>query len=601
MQKDIKVTMRNITYTSCLFIAALMLWSGCAKIYTAMGDKNLEQLQYTKAVKNYEKALVKKPNENTQKKVANTYRLLNDNKKSMEAYSKVVAQSNVEPMDKIYYAQSLMANRKYEDAAASIKEYLKNNPGNKMIEGMLNACQNTGEFMKDTTKYAVTPAKIGTVTEFFAPVKYKDGIVISANVQGTRKDKTPQDGKSYNKLYFLKKDNAGVYSAPEKLKGHINKSNLHVAAATYSPAGNEVYYTANNTDGMSKSDMLESIIGLKIAKDTIENGEYKKGIDFQFNSKEYSTGHPALTKDGKTMYFISDMPGGLGGTDIYETKMVNGQWTQPVNCGDKVNTMGNEMFPFVDSLGTLYYSSNGHSGMGGLDIFKNRKEGMSWKAVENLNYPVNSSADDFGFMIYADNKNGYLSSNRSGSDKIYEFIMQSAKVQIKGLISDKDGKPLAGVKIEIFDKSRNVTDSIFSGADGTYTYMLAPDTDFEITLSKDGFFSQSDDITTVNIPGPIVKDFKMEKLTNEPVVLDGPDLNGVRPIFYDFNKWEIRKDAHENLDKLVKKLKDNPDIVIELGSHTDCRGTADYNQNLSFKRAKSAKSYLVKKVSMQVG
>ena len=587
---------KNIT-TSCLVLLSLFILSGCSKIYIALGDKNMEQLQYVKAAKNYEKAVSKKSNNVAQKKLANTYRLMNDTKKGVDAYAKVVNQPNAEPIDRFYYAQMLMANKKHSEAANVLREYLKSNPGDKLAENMLKSCESPEIFMKDTTKYTVTKAKIGNVTEFYGPVQYKDGLVISASVDGKGKDKVPQTGKSYYKLYFTKKDKTGAYTSPEKLNGNINKNKLHTASATYSKDGSVVYYTASNTDGLTKAEMLENLIGLKINKDTIANGTYLKGSEFPYNSKSYSVGHPALTPDSKTMYFISDMPGGLGGTDIYQTKWESGRWAQPTNLGDKINSAGNEMYPYVDSLGNLYFSSNGHKGLGGLDIFKATKNGTAWTQIENLNYPINSSNDDFGYMVYADNKTGFLSSNREGTDKIYEFILQASKVNIGGKVLSKiDGKPIAGAKIEITDKARNTTDTIFTAEDGTYSFQLAPNTDFDITVSKEGFFSQSEDVSTVNQVGDIVKDFSLDELVKDkPVVIDEADDKGVRPIFYDFDKSEIRPDAFEPLNKLAKRLKDNPKITIELSSHTDCRGTDTYNQDLSFRRAKSAKKYLESK------
>jgi outer membrane protein OmpA-like peptidoglycan-associated protein len=358
-----------------------------------------------------------------------------------------------------------------------------------------------------------------------------------------------------------------------------------------------VYYTSSNTDGLSKSELLENVITLKINKDSISNGTYVKGSEFPFNSKSYSVGHPALTRDGKTMYFVSDMPGGLGGTDIYETKWENGNWTQLKNMGDKINTVGNEMYPFVDSLGNLYFSSNGRKSLGGLDIFKASRNGNQWATVDNLNYPINSNRDDFGFMIYPDQKTGYLSSNREGTDKIYEFILQASKVNISGKITSKvNGAPVGGAKIEITDKARNITDTIYAAEDGSYAFALPPNTDFDITVSKDGFFSQSEEVSTVNQEGDLTKDFILEELVKDkPIVIDEANDKGIRPIFYDYDKYEIRTDAFEPLTKLAKRLKDNPKITIELSSHTDCRGTDTYNQDLSFRRAKSAKNYLVSK------
>lgn len=582
----------------CLIALSILILGGCAKIYTAQGDKNFEQLVYPKAAKNYEKALAKKANDVTQKKLANTYRLMNDTKKGLDAYTKVVSQNNAEATDFLYLAQMQMANKKYADASVTLQGYLKNNATDKTAQNMLYAAEHPDEFMKDTTKWGVSKAKIGNVSEFYGPVKYKNGIVFTANLDGKGKDKVSQTGKSYYKLYYTAKDKSGSYSTPEKLTGNINVNKLHAASASYSNGGGAVFYTTSNTDGMKKSELTEKLIGLKISRDTIINGTYTKTDDLPFNSKEYSTGHPAMDANGKNLYFVSDMPGGLGGTDIYETHLENGVWSKPENLGDKINTSGNELYPFMDSLGNFYFSSNGRVGMGGLDVYQTKKDGKSWKESTNLNYPLNTSKDDFGMMMNADGKIGYISSNREGTDKIYEFILQAAKVSLAGkVVSKTDGTPLAGAKIEIRDKARNTTDTIYTAADGTYSYMLAPNTDFDVSVSKDGYFSQSEDVTTVNVSAPINKDFSLEVLKEGvPVVIDEPNsTSGVRPIFYDFDKSEIRPDAFESLDKLVKKLKANPKVTIELSSHTDCKGTSNYNQDLSFKRAKSAKIYLESK------
>ena len=404
------------------------------------------------------------------------------------------------------------------------------------------------------------------------------------------------------------------------------------------------------------------------------------------NNDEYSVCHPSLSKDAKTLYFASDKPGGYGGLDLYEcTREIGGPWSTPVNLGPKINTSGEEGFPFIADDGTLYFASDGHGGLGGLDIYsttqvKTGNKLSSWTDPENLGAPVNTSSDDFGYIIYKDNKTGYLCSNRPGGmgdDDIYSFIKKG--ITLNGIVydantglpiadaeviqkedgvekgktkSDKDGnftfpgipgkkytfnathpgylpaeivydakeKPelikipmeaeggislevtvidkktrdlLEGAKVILTNLSTNKNETCAAAKDGKCTFTLEPNTSYRIEASKETgepdtkYLSVTATQSTIGkkAPATLYSVLELEKVKKGVAIK-------IENIYYDLDKWFIRPDAAKELDKLVKVLKDNPTLEIELSSHTDCRATAKYNQQLSSKRAEAAVNYI---------
>jgi peptidoglycan-associated lipoprotein len=587
------------TYT-LLMIVAMALLSSCSKYYVNQGDRYYESLAYYRAASSYEKALAKskKPNEKVLLNLAECYRANNDYKKAEDTYSKIVSGGNTDGKVLLNYAKVLMNNGKYDEALIQFKNYSKQFPTDNAVSEIIRSIEERETFMQDPEQWDVKQLPINAFEEFHSPAKYKDGYVFTATSSIKGKNMNPATGKAYYDLYYFKLDKNGIWSNPEQLKGSIS-GKLHDGMAAFAPGGNEVYYTTTNDEGLKGEARFEQIIGLKIQKDTLVNGKWQKAkMEFPYNSKEYSTGHPFLTADGKTMYFVSDMPGGKGGSDIYVTRWKNGAWSQPENLGGGINTAENELFPSADSLGNLYFSSFGHRTLGGLDVFYSENRNGTFQKAENLNYPLNSSKDDFAFLINNDGKTGFVSSNRSGSDKTYEFTRNIARIKIMGVITNKgDGKPLEGVKIHIKNLTNNEVDSVFTDAEGKYEYMLPGNSDYVFTLTKEGFFTQTEEITSKNQPPTIVRNFELQELViDKPVVIDTQDdPNKPRPIFFDFDKSNIRPDAVEPLNKLAKLLKDNPKVTIELSSHTDSRGSDGYNQALSNRRANATKKYLVDK------
>jgi peptidoglycan-associated lipoprotein len=585
--------------TRTIFLASIFLLSlsGCTRFYISQGNKNFEAQGYYKASQFYEKAVAKKQDPKALTNLAICYRSMNEYKKAEDTYAKVVALPGAAPEHTLAYAKVLINNGKIEMAAEQLKNYLKVKPTDSSAEMLLRSLNERGSFMRDTTMWSLTQVKIGNIQEFFSPVKYKDGYIFSATGEAVKSETNPSTGKGFYDLYFVKQEASGAFGTPAKLEGHVN-GKLHDGMAAVAPGGNEIYYTTTNDEELKGDERYEKVIGLKIQKDRMKDGKWEKADEFPYNSQDYSTGHPSLSYDGKTMYFISDKPGGTGGTDIYLTKLVNGAWSAPENLGAVINTPENEMFPYVDSLGNLYFSSFGHKTMGGLDVFVCKNEMGKLSAPVNLNYPLNSSKDDFSFSVNNNGTTGYVSSNRSGADKIYSFVKNPAKIEVSGaVISKVDGKPLANVKIDISEKSGGSTVTVYTDESGNYKAVLGSEKEYEFSISKDGYFAQTAPVSTKGKKESFKQDFVLDELViDKPVVIDqSEDPNKPRPIFFDFDKWEIRPDAHENLNKLVKLLKDNPKVNIELSSHTDCRGTSPYNQKLSERRAKSTAKYLTER------
>ena len=288
------------------------------------------------------------------------------------------------------------------------------------------------------------------------------------------------------------------------------------------------------------------------------------------------------------------MPGGEGKTDIYSSTFDGTSWSKPENLGSEINTAGSEMFPFMSSDGTFYFSSDAHNNMGGLDVFATSydKKTKKWLQVENLNYPLNSSHDDFGFVINNETKTGYVSSNRHSDDKMYEFKKNDPTFNVMGTVTIKGkGAPFEDVTITLIDETGDATmakRTVQTDKYGKYKIKLNPESDFIVYGSKENYFTQSIDLSTKGkkYSEDFMADFSLDQIILEkPIVLEN--------IYYDLDKWQIRPDAEKELDKLVRLLQDNPTINIEMGSHTDSRAGDQYNLILSDKRANAAVEYLV--------
>ena len=585
--------MKNNTYLFTL-LAVTVLLSSCAQYYTKQGDEQYNAFGYKKATKYYEKAVSRKKNTQTLEKLADCYFKINDYKNAEKYFKEAVADEKFSINSKVNYAKTLMSLGKYDEAKVLLNSVLSEQPDNAIAKALLASCGLVPQFVKDSNRYTISNIDFKGFESYFSPVFYKDGLVfVGEGTETARKKVYAGTMRGYEHLYFSKKDAAGKLSEPVLLNGIVNK-HYHSASAALGNNGTDIYFSSISSDKIKMSEKYSRTYNMAIHHDTIVDNEWVKAKDFPYNNMDYSTSHPALSADGKTMYFVSDMSGGLGGSDLYVTNLVNGSWSEPKNLGSTVNTVGNETFPVVGPDSKLYFSSNGHKGLGGLDIFVSDNKSGSYSTPMNLNYPLNSKADDFSVLWNPDMKTGYVSSNRNKADRIYNFIVNPYIVNALGTVTSKEaGKPLAGTTIIFKNLTTSAIDSVVTDSDGKYTFELLSDCDYSIEARKAGYFSVvKDGLTSKNVTQnmDITNDFVLQEL-----VIDKPVTFENSKIFYDLDKWIIRADAKLELDKLVKLMIDNPKVIIELSAHTDSRADDKYNQRLSDKRAKAAVEYLVKK------
>lgn len=571
-----------------LFWIILVSLTGCLNQTLKKANKEYSNLRYHDAITHYEKVLKKKDITEAKVNLAHSYRSVNNYAAAEKAYASVIETPGIAPVNYFYYARVLMNNNKHNEAKIWLKKYLEYQKGDIVASMLLASCNSIADRYRDTTLYDVKLFEVPNFTNSFSVVEYQNGIVFTGDKQVySGKKENPWTGNSYLDLYEMQKDEDGNWLSPVVLKGDVNGP-FHEGPATFNKEGDVVYFTRSNYFRKKMVENENHENNLKIFKASKINGEWKKLEEMPFNSDDYSCGHPTLDPDGKTLYFVSDMPGSTGGTDIYSSTFDGTSWSAPKNLGKPVNTPGNEMFPYVHPDGTLYFSSDAHNSMGGLDVFVTYFMDGRWMQPENLNYPLNTSKDDFGFSLSTDNVHGFVSSSRTDKDDIYEFTKKAPTFRLFGTARKKGTQiPVEGVTVALSDDSgKEIT--MVSGKDGKFQVKLESEKQYFLSCTKMGCFSATDKISTrgKKYSEDFYADFEVEEIIiDKPIVLEN--------IYYDFDKWNIREDAARELDRLAKILKDNPDIYIEMGSHTDSRGKDMYNIVLSQKRAKAAVDFLI--------
>ena len=443
----------------------------------------------------------------------------------------------------------------------------------------------------------------------FSPIFYKeDQVVFSSSRDSsflvTRKYKW--NNQPYLDLYIGDRDSLERdVEKIKKLSPSIN-TKFHEASASFTPDGNTVYFTRNNYKKKLRRDE-DGVNHLTLFKSVKENGKWSKPKELPFNSKSYSTGHPAISPDGKKLYFVSDMPGGLGGTDIYVVDIYeNGEYSKPKNLGKAVNSSRKEMFPFVTG-NALYFSSNRSEGYGGLDVYQSNYRYGEFDIAVNLGEPINSRRDDFSFIIDEVKKSGYFASNRpggKGSDDIYSFTNMVQPAPVAGIISGKvidleTGEVLVGAEISLVNDQNQVIRKEVSDLEGVFRFEdLDRYSSFTIQTSKASYKDASQEANwTIKSDVNLAIEVQLEK---EPyveadflVMEKGRTRLKDDRILFDFDSYHINKKAANVLDKMAETFQENPGLVVRIDAHTDSRGSNEYNQWLSEKRAQSTRDYLL--------
>jgi outer membrane protein OmpA-like peptidoglycan-associated protein/tetratricopeptide (TPR) repeat protein len=574
-----------------LFFAAASVMSGCLSIRLRTANENYQQFAYAEAIKDYEWVLQKRKVDEAVIPLAESYRLTGNPVKAEYWYRRAIKLPDVQPKWKYYLAVALMENGKYSEAKQYFSEYLELNRNDFKAQRLMASCDSVSQFYVDTTLYTLQPLRFNGLGENnFSPAFYRSGIVFLSDkgFKGLSKSKSEWTGKRYLDLFYAQRTDRGNWIDPEPLRGDIN-GRFNEGPAVFTHDYQTIYFTRNNYISSKVEKNKKNVNVLKIYKAHTEAGTWKIDEPLAFNSEDYSICHPAINSDGTIIYFASDIPWGYGGMDIYMVRWQGGNvWSQPVNLGPEVNTDGNEVFPFMQNDTTIYFSSDGHIGMGGLDVFVAHKTGDDWKEIENLNAPVNSSRDDFGFIVDSLDRSGYFSTNRiAGNDKIVSFTKNlphlTANINISG--SDLSNSSQTTEIVVYKDGKRDTVVNIMGL--GRVSIHLGFNHDYEFALDNKEFYAQRVSVST--------KGRRLSQNIPVNVVLKRVDIG--KPVVFrgiDFKKkdWQLKVESSDSLESLVQLLQVNPRLQVEIGSYTDSRGGDADNIKLTQKRAEIVMQYL---------
>ena len=584
-------------YTILLLIAVSTTIVSAQNSKTKKADNLYDRLAYTDAAQAYQKVLKRGTTDvYVFERLANCYYFINDTKKA-EMYYKRVAKSKDANPEAIYnYAQTLKANGKFSDYNTWMKNFAKLSPNDTRVKEFMKNPNYIPKIMDDMARYTATNMEdINSEYADFGGIVYGKDFYFASGRNTSRKTYQWNE-EPYLEIY--KATNVGgTMKNAELLNGDVN-TKYHESNAVISADGKRMYFDRNDyfEGDYDKSASGINQINLYYAEN-IDGKGWSAVVSAPFNNNEYSTGHPALSQDGNTLYFVSDMPGGKGGSDIYMVAInSDGSLGTPERLGDNINTEGKELFPYLDSNGTLYFSSNGHMGIGGLDVFYAEAQGDGFGVVNNLGKGVNSSADDFAYKYDPTTQSGYVSSNREGgmgSDDIYmvEAVEIPCEVTIAVLvINENTNAAVAGARVDLYDTMGNRLSSKTSNVDGMVSFKAACDQAHEVQGVLADFESNASKVAPAN-------DQKVSatialKPIEEIIVEDQIVLN---PILFDLDKSNIKAQAAFELDKVVSVMNKYPEMVIAVGAHTDSRATDAYNLTLSEARAQSTVQYIISK------
>ena len=514
----------------------------------------------------------------------------------------------------LHCGQALQYQGKYKDAAKSYELYLESHPDNYVAKAGRYACQQIEQWRKETSRYKVSEAKAFNEkrTSNFAPMfigSSTDAIMFTSNRQekdksSSKKLKRPSSvtGQQLFQLYQTRQNAAGEWTdfalaeglyasqdeeAQNDTTGGKNAVSAEMGACCFTRDGRTMYFTYSKpVNGMD--------LGAKIYKSERASGEWSEPQEVKLLADSSITvGHPALNATGDTLYFACDGPGGMGGKDIWMADLDGDKWVNAHPLGRGVNTEGDEMFPYMHEDGTLYFSSNGHPGYGGLDIFKVTRDttvtdSVVW-VLYNMGAPFNGIGDDFGITFAGKSQNGFFSSNRGdkkGYDKIFQFVLPEMEFYAEGLIHDEQGNPVSEAKLRLVGSDGTIS-QVNARRDGTYKIKLKKDVKYVMLVTARGFLNAKEQWHTMDLKDSktYTMNFAMNPISR-PVKMEN--------VFYEFGKWELTKASEAELERLVKMLNDNPNITIELSAHTDLVGSEQANMELSQKRAQSCCAYLIK-------
>ena len=585
-----------------VLLIILVLFGTFSFAQRKVADKFFNRFAYIKATELYKDA-VKKGNdsEHVLTRLGDCYYFNSKSEAASEWYGKAVNKyPNIDPEYIYKYIQTLRSIGNYEKANEWIQKFKELQVDNKKAQDFVLIDEEVYKRLASTdgVYIATTNLSINTEQSEFGGFEHNGKFYFSAarNTLGN----SLSEVYVWNEEPFLDLYQSDVtttkgekeISNTKSISSEIN-TRFHEASVAISNDGNTLYYTRNNLKKNRLDADRKGTTHLEIYKATLTDGTWGNIEELPLNDKLFSSGHPALSPDDKTLFFVSDREGGFGMTDIYKVDInEDGTYGIPENLGPTINTDGKEVFPYVDSENMLYYSSEGFTNLGLLDIFKSNILNDPTAEVENIGAPFNSGSDDFSFFINNEDNTGYFSSNNreggQGGDDIYSFNSYKCKQTIKGIAKDSltlEILPL--VKVELIDKEGKIINTVETNEKGEYSFDVECSEKYTIRGSKPDY---KDDIREVNTS--VIDSYEnITDLSLIPLIIDNKIV--INPIFFDFDKWDIRADAKYELENIVDVMREHPTMVIKIESHTDRRGSNRYNMKLSDRRAKSTADYLL--------
>lgn len=576
----------------CLLLTAVA--AGCRTPKLSEADAQFQRGEYYDASVTYKKVYnkLRKKEERPQRgevafKMGRCYRLLNMSARASAAFQNALRYEYPDSTTHFMLAQALHADSKYAAALRSYDKYLEFCPDDSLAINCAEGCRTAQEIRARGSRYVVKQAKLfNSRRADFCPMYLGadcDQIYYTSTTEKATGDKKSEiTGMKNADVFFSKKNEKGEWERPEPVEGELN-TEFDEGIVAFSPDAQTMYLTKARRE-------LNAPTSVEIYTSTRSDAKWSAPVKFEITADTLSTfGHPAVSPDGEYLYFVSDMPGGYGGKDIWRISLKERQGSL-VNLGPDINTEGNDDFPYVRSDGSLYFSSDGHPGMGGLDIFRATAVGdpadLRWK-MENMGFPINSAGDDFG-ITFGKGEDGFFSSNRGdarGYDHIYSFEYDPVRITIEGLVMDKDEEPVKNAIIRIVGNDGSNQKEV-ARDDGSFSFALQRGVKYVMLAGAKGYLNQKQEFAS---------DSTMED-ANYWVEFILPSISKpsvVENIFYDYDKADLRPESKTALNELIAVLHDNPNVTIEMASHTDRWGSDAYNINLSERRAKSVVDYLV--------
>lgn len=581
-------------YLLYILVAALAVAvTGCGGAKLATADEQMARGEYYDASKTYRKIynkLTKKEERPLRGevafKMAECYTRLNMSARASAAYQNAIRYGYPDSIAQLHLAQALHAEGKYPAAIKAYEEFLMRAPQSEIARSGLSGAREAQRLRQQPTRYVVREAKLfNSRRADFAPMFLPGGNDVlyftTTNEKVTGNKRSEITGMKKSDIWMARKNERGEWQRPEPVEGELN-TELDEGIVSFSPDGSTMYLSKARREPNANT-------GVEIYTSQRSDAKWSAPVKFEITADTLSSyGHPAVSPDGQWLYFTSDMPGGFGGKDIWRVNLKERAGSLE-NLGEFINTPGDDVFPYMRTDSVMYFASDGHPGMGGLDIFRAQLTPSGGWSVVNMGVPVNSAADDFGITFGA-GESGYLSSNRGdarGYDHLFSFVLPDLKIYISGMVLDKDEEPVPNAVIRIVGNDGSIQKEA-GKADGSFRFPLQRGVSYVMMAGAKGFLNAKQEFTADNAEedAEYGVDFILASI-NKPVVIEN--------VFYDFDRADLRPETKTALDEMAQMLNDNPNVTIEMASHTDRWGTEEYNMSLSHRRAQSVIDYLISK------